>query len=81
MKPTQRNIILKQLRENGFVTRNWALSQYITRLGALICVFRKESMDITAEFKNGDYVYTLKDKPEIVNYYVQGQVVATKKIW
>ncbi len=67
----------------GKVTRNFALKNFISRLGALICDFRKEGMDIEAKFVEGDYVYVLKDKPkEIKTYYVNGVKVAPDKyLW
>ena len=37
----QTQFIENELRTLGFVTRNYALSNYISRLGALICYFNK----------------------------------------
>ncbi len=77
---SQKQKVLKLLREQGFVSRNWALSNYISRLGAIICDLKK-TMDIEAKWVENDYIYTLKDKPEIKKYYVSGELVATKTIW
>jgi hypothetical protein len=63
---TQR--IIEQLEYKGFVTRNWALSQYISRLGALIYDLRKEGWEFTQEYTKTpygkDYTYTLISKPQ-----------------
>ena len=83
---SQKTIVLKQLRDTGTVSRNEYLHRIpaITRLGAIIKDLRDEGMDIDTNYTTkpiNDCIYTLKDKPQIVNYYVQGQIVATKKIW
>ncbi len=81
MKHTQKSIVLKRMRDTGSVTRNWALRNYISRLGAIICNLRAEGMDIEAKFVDGDYVYTLKDKPKVKEYFVGGQLVSKKLTW
>lgn len=78
---SQKNIVLKQLRENGEVTRNWCLERYITRLGAIMCQLRKEGVNYEAKSRGGDYVYKLLDKPQIKEYFVGGIKVAQKVIW
>jgi hypothetical protein len=79
---SQKSKILKLMREQGFVTRNWALQNFISRLGAIICTLKKEGMNITAEWKDGDYVYKLLDKPkEIIEYRVDGLLVHKKVIY
>jgi len=39
---TQEEWVLAQLQHNGEVTRNEALKNYITRLGAIICDLKKQ---------------------------------------
>lgn len=84
---TQKDLIVKKLREEGKVSRNLCISggygRIITRLSDIILRLRQQGMDIeTKEYENPkETVYILKDKPEIVHYYVQGHIVATKKIW
>lgn len=58
------------LRSHGEVTRNWALSQYISRLGALALVLKNEGWELEAFDREGDYVYKLvKDgKPKFIGY-------------
>lgn len=79
---TQRDKVLKLLRENGKITRNECLRMYISRLGAIILSLKKEGMNITGEYKDGDYIYTLQDKPkETIEYRVQGELVYRKLVW
>lgn len=81
-KPSQKEIVLKQMRETGSLTRNWCLQRFITRLGAIICTLKKEGMDISAEFKEGDYVYKLNSRPKsITEYRVEGKLIHTKLTW
>ena len=79
---SQKDKVIRELRVYGFCTRNWALRQFISRLGAIICVLKKEGMNITAEFRDGDYVYKLMDKPKsTIVYRVNGEIVHTKVIY
>lgn len=83
---TQQKLVIKRLLEDGEVSRNWALQNYITRLGAIICDLNADGWNIKGQWvkKNGgrDYVY----KPEgeqplkLQAFYVQGQKVAEKII-
>ena len=62
MKNTQTEIIKNRLLEDKRVSRNWALSNYISRLSACIHTLRhEEGMNIDGEYVGRDYVYTLKD--------------------
>jgi hypothetical protein len=55
---------------------------FISRLGAIVCDLRKDGMNIDAEWKDGDYIYRLKDKPkETIVYRVNGEIVHTKVIY
>jgi hypothetical protein len=67
MNKTQLNWTREQLLTNGYVTRNQALSRYISRLGARIIDLRNEGLKIKGEnlkTENGmDYIYRLV-KPE-----------------
>ena len=68
MKITQLEFVRLQLLENGFITRNFCLRNYISRLGSRICELKQEGMCITGEnFKteNGtDYIYRLKKREQ-----------------
>jgi hypothetical protein len=67
MNKTQLNWTREQLVTNGYVTRNQALSRYISRLGAHINRLNNSGMKIKGEnlkTENGmDYIYRLV-KPE-----------------
>ena len=57
-------MILEQLRANGYVSRNWCLSQGVTRLGAYIADLKAEGYEFTANYDKGNYEYHLvKGKP------------------
>ncbi len=83
----QKALILKKLRETGQVSRNACIrgdyGKIITRLSAIILTLRREGMDIEMKEYNNpkETIYTLKDKPEIKTYFVNGEAVATKTIW
>lgn len=82
MKQSQKQKVLKYLRENGFVTRNWALQNYISRLSAIMLDLKNEGVNFEAGDKGNDYVYTLKDKPkETIVYRVNGEIVGRKVVW
>ena len=63
---TQDNKVSKQLEKHGKVTRNWALRNYISRLGAIIYDLRQAGFKIEASWerdkkgkRTGDYQYIL----------------------
>lgn len=68
MKPTQLQIVVQKLKEDGQISRNWALQRYISRLGSIICNLKKAGWQITGEnertlggYGRGlDYVYRTK---------------------
>lgn len=59
---TQKKWILDRIEEQGFITRNQCLRQYISRLGAIIDDLKKEGYQFEAEYQKTeygkDYVYT-----------------------
>ncbi len=59
----QKLFIRTQIMKYGNVTRNFALSHYITRLGAIIADLKASGLEIEGSFgENGvDYIYTLKE--------------------
>mgnify|MGYP006921433586 CR=1 FL=1 len=79
---TQESQIIEQLNAQGLVSRNWALRNYITRLGAIICNLNKKGWVIEGkyyEYSHGkDFVYTVIKKPynmeKIINKPVQPQM-------
>lgn len=76
---TQRNFVEQQLKENGKITRNLCLQNYITRLGAIICNMRHDGWDITGKYEGKDYVYRAKPKGHTV-YKIEGyeDLIVTK---
>jgi len=64
MKQTQENKVLAQLKEYGYVTRNWALSNYISRLSGIIHSLEKDGYVFDAYYTDDkDYMYTLVASP------------------
>lgn len=65
---TQMDWVKLTLVADGEISRNYALRNYVSRLGALICTLKKQGMDISGEWratttpfgKRKDYVYKLK---------------------
>lgn len=74
MKPTQFTFVKNCLEQTGEVTRNQCLQNYISRLGAIMCVLKKEGWQFTTESrpttkpdgtKGKDFVYKLVMRPSI----------------
>ena len=67
---TQKEFIIKRILENGSVTRNYALRNYISRLGSIICnlqkdgyIFEGEYFKVKTPFGDGkDYRYTVSEE-------------------
>ena len=81
---TQEEWAIKQLKENGCVTRNQALGLMFSRLGAVICSLNQAGWDIKGEdMPSGDYKYTLLEPKKIVKWefdLVDGQRVPRKTL-
>jgi len=74
MKKSQRDWAIEQLLNNGEVTRNGALQNFITRLGAIICDLNKEEgWEVVGKWrKEGnkkDFVYFLRKTPYVRKTY------------
>lgn len=61
---SQKQQIVNKLRETGYVSRNWALSIYISRLGAIIEVLEGKGWKFNAHYEGSDYVYDLVHDPD-----------------
>lgn len=59
MKKTQYNIVLRHLIKYGYVTRNWCLRRYVSRLSAIIYVLKKQGYRFEISRKGGDYKYII----------------------
>lgn len=55
---SQYDTVLIELQTRGLVTRNWALSNNISRLASIIHRLKEDGMDIVATREGGDYVYS-----------------------
>jgi hypothetical protein len=71
---TQREIILERINITGEVSRDFALRNFISRLGAIIDKLKSEGYEFDAYYQdyidNGgrpakDYVYKLLKRPEL----------------
>jgi len=70
---TQLAWVKQQLRANGQISRNEALANYISRLGAIILVLKKEGWEIDSGYDgHRNYVYKLKSAPIIRKVVVVG---------
>lgn len=82
----QEEWVKKVLLDNGEISRNYALQNYVSRLGAIMCNLKDEGWNFEASYiktPNGrDYVYKLvgTQPMEKKEYFVQGQLVATKYV-
>ena len=65
---TQKQWVISQLKENGEITRNQCLKNYISRLSGIIQVLEEEGWTFYPHRLDGDYVYTVIDKPMRVVY-------------
>ena len=57
---TQIKIVEEQIKLNGYISRNWCLRNYISRLSALIYDLKQEGYEFEEERVGGDYVYKFK---------------------
>ena len=63
---TQRETIIKHIKEYGYVSRNWCLENFISRLGSRIFDLEKEGWKFADDHRGGnprDYYYYLKSEP------------------
>ena len=57
MKESQFAFVADELLVEGFISRNFCLKHYISRLGAIVCDFKKRGIDIDGQYEAGDYIY------------------------
>jgi hypothetical protein len=82
MKTSQKDIVLKQLRNEGRVTRNWCLSNRISRLSAIMLDLKHDGVNFDTEETKHDYIYKLLDKPKkIEEFRINGELVGRRVIW
>ena len=56
---TQYELIKNLFLEQGFISRNYCLSRFISRLGAIMNKLKNEGYNFKGMNENGDYVYRL----------------------
>jgi len=52
---SQKEIIINHLNKYGYVSRNWALRNYISRLGAITCDLNKEGWILKGSYEKTDF--------------------------
>ncbi len=57
MKESQLALVADELLVEGFISRNFCLKRFISRLGAYICELKKYGIDIDGRYEGNDYVY------------------------
>ena len=63
----QKRFVLNQLLKKGQVSRNTCLSSFISRLGAIMCVFKENGLKYEAQYtKTKDYIYKIKGQKRLL---------------
>lgn len=62
-KISQKQRVIKKLMVDGFVTRNSALRNYISRLSVIIQDLESDGWKFKTSNVNGDYMYIVKESP------------------
>jgi hypothetical protein len=68
MHKSQKQRIIAKLKRDGTVSRNECLRNYISRLGAIICLLKKQGWEFETSEKDGDYIYTWTNKKPKVEW-------------
>lgn len=74
---SQRQFVVNKLKTDGFITRNFALKNFISRLSAIILTLKEEGWNIEGKDDNGDYIYEVKGSPFKKEYFrlPDGQII------
>lgn len=84
---SQKDWVIKQLLDKGKISRNFALKNFISRLGAIICDLKEEGWDFETEFidspkpdgsKGKNYVYVATKVPYRIKTYQVGDKIIRK---
>lgn len=62
LNETQKEKIIYQLKSYGFISRNWCLQRFISRLGAIINILKKNGWEFRGEYKTDKYFIKKNDK-------------------
>ena len=63
MKKTQRKFVIDKLLTDGFISRNYCLKNYISRLSAIILNLKEEGWEIEGKWVDNDFYYDVKGSP------------------
>lgn len=85
MKQSQIDIVKRELQEKGYITRNWCLKNYISRLGAIVHRLKEDGMLIEGRYEKyeygKDFVYYLGSRATQVDKVIaEANAVEAKKI-
>ena len=72
---TQIEWVKTQLEKYGEVSRNQALQNFISRLGAIVYILKNQGFDFKTEWRGNDYFYVLSSKPTPPPKPVRGFVI------
>lgn len=74
---SQRQFVVNKLKTDGFITRNFALKNFISRLSAIILTLKEEGWNIEGKDDNGDYIYIITGNPFKKEYFrlPDGQII------
>jgi len=59
----QKQFVIDELKRNHKISRNYCLQNFVSRLGALILILKKEGWLFESEYENGDYIYRVVGEP------------------
>lgn len=77
---TQKDFVIKTLKETGEISRNYCLKNFISRLGAIMCDLKKEGWNFKTENTNGNYIYKLiNSRPPQEMFTQKGNLEQVKK--
>jgi hypothetical protein len=77
---TQIEFIKNELRTKGKISRNFCLSQFISRLGALIQTLETKGWKFDAKHEGTDYVYHLVLDPTKLDDKVWNKEVVEQRV-
>lgn len=66
---TQKDFVIKKLKDDGYISRNYCLQNFISRLGAIACDLKNDGWELEGKNKDGDYIYEVKVSPFKREYY------------
>lgn len=65
----QRHFVISRLRQNKRISRNECLSNFISRLSAIIQRLEREGFKFNTKWVGGDYVYEVIHDPKDDPYF------------